>query len=285
MGKSHVRHFVAEGARVVSGDVLDDRARPWPPGSASRPAGTTHHDVTSEDDWAAAVALTLDAFGRLDILVNNAGIVAFASIADMPLADFRRVLEVNAAGCWLGMKAVTGPMTAAGGGSIVNISSIEGFTGAEGLSAYSASKFAVRGMTKVAARELARFGIRVNSVHPGGVLTRMVIDSAGAARPGTGRRSSRRCRWAGSPSRSRSRGWSRTWPPTSRPTRPAASSSPTAASWPGRVTDLAAGPDAGPFGINDRADGRPADGRGTGGQLPPATASAPTPSARGPAPP
>jgi 3alpha(or 20beta)-hydroxysteroid dehydrogenase len=81
---------------------------------------------------------------------------------------------------------VIDPMTKAGGGSIVNISSIEGFTGAEGLSAYSASKFAVRGMTKVAARELARFGIRVNSVHPGGVLTRMIVDSADARGPDQG---------------------------------------------------------------------------------------------------
>jgi 3alpha(or 20beta)-hydroxysteroid dehydrogenase len=83
------------------------------------------------------------------------------------------------------MKAVIGPMKAAGGGSVVNISSIEGFTGAAGLSAYSASKFAVRGMTKVAARELGQFGIRVNSVHPGGVLTRMIVDSAGAREEGT----------------------------------------------------------------------------------------------------
>jgi 3alpha(or 20beta)-hydroxysteroid dehydrogenase len=97
----------------------------------------------------------------------------------MTLADFRQVLEVNAIGCWLGMKAVIGPMTAAGGGSIINISSIEGFTGAAGLSAYSASKFAVRGMTKVAAQELGRLGIRVNSVHPGGVLTRLALDAAG----------------------------------------------------------------------------------------------------------
>src|SRR5262249_36492130 len=81
-------------------------------------------------------------------------------------AEFRRILEVNAVGCWLGMKAAIAPMKAAGGGSIVNISSIEGFTGAAGLSAYSASKFAVRGMTKVAAQELGQFGIRVNSVHP-----------------------------------------------------------------------------------------------------------------------
>jgi len=116
--------------------------------------------------------------------VNNAGILMFASIAQMPLADFRRVLEVNAVGCWLGMKAVIDPMTKAGGGSIVNISSIEGFTGAAGLSAYSASKFAVRGMTKAAAQELGQFGIRVNSVHPGGVLTRMVLDQADSGRDG-----------------------------------------------------------------------------------------------------
>jgi 3alpha(or 20beta)-hydroxysteroid dehydrogenase len=108
----------------------------------------------------------------------------FAPIADMPLADFRRVLEVNAVGCWLGMKAVIDPMTKAGGGSIINISSIEGITGAAGLSAYSASKFAIRGMTKAAAQELGRLGIRVNSVHPGGVLTRMVLDQADSGHDG-----------------------------------------------------------------------------------------------------
>src|SRR6266446_5346130 len=178
MGKSHVRHFVAEGARVVFGDVLDDRGKYVAAGIGEQSCRYLHHDVTSEDDWAAAVALAQDAFGRLDVLVNNAGILKFASIADMPLADFRRVLEVNAVGCWLGMKAVIEPMKAAGGGSIVNISSIEGFTGAAGLSAYSASKFAVRGMTKAAAQELGQFGIRVNSVHPGGVLTRMTLGQA-----------------------------------------------------------------------------------------------------------
>jgi 3alpha(or 20beta)-hydroxysteroid dehydrogenase len=186
MGKSHVRHFVAEGAQVVFGDVLDDWGEAVAAKLGEQVCRYTHHDVTSEENWAAAVALTVEVFGRLDVLVNNAGVLQFASIADMPAADFRQVLEVNAVGCWLGMKAVIDPMTKAGGGSIVNISSIEGFTGAEGLSAYSASKFAVRGMTKVAARELARFGIRVNSVHPGGVLTRMIVDSAGARGPDQG---------------------------------------------------------------------------------------------------
>ena len=187
MGKSHVRHFVAEGARVVFGDVRDDRGQYVAAGLGEQSCRYIHHDVTTEDDWAAAVALAAEAFGRLDVLVNNAGILTFAPIAEMPLADFRRVLEVNAVGCWLGMKAVIDPMTRAGGGSIVNISSIEGFTGAAGLSAYTASKFAVRGMTKVAARELGQFGIRVNSVHPGGVLTSMTLgqpesyDGQGAA--------------------------------------------------------------------------------------------------------
>jgi 3alpha(or 20beta)-hydroxysteroid dehydrogenase len=174
MGKSHVRHFVAEGAQVVFGDVLDDRGAAVAAGLGEQSCRYLHHDVTSEEDWAAAVAQTVEAFGKLDVLVNNAGILQFAPIADMVLADFRRVLEVNAVGCWLGMKAAIDPMTKAGGGSIVNISSIEGFTGAEGLSAYSASKFAVRGMTKSAALELGRYGIRVNSVHPGGIDTPML---------------------------------------------------------------------------------------------------------------
>jgi len=182
MGKSHVRHFVAEGARVVFGDVLDEQGAYVAAKLGAESCRYVHHDVTSEADWDAAVSLALSAFGGLDVLVNNAGVLMFAPIADMPLADFRRVLEVNAVGCWLGMKAVIGPMTKAGGGSIVNVSSIEGFTGAAGLSAYSASKFAIRGMTKAAAQELGQFGIRVNSVHPGGVLTRMVVDQANSGR-------------------------------------------------------------------------------------------------------
>jgi 3alpha(or 20beta)-hydroxysteroid dehydrogenase len=184
MGKAHVRYFVAEGARVVFGDVLDDKgsyvARQLDPDVCRY----THHDVTSETDWAAAVALTVETFGKLDVLVNNAGILRFATIEDMPLADFRRVLEVNTVGCWLGMKSVITPMKKSGGGSIVNISSIEGFTGASKLSAYSASKFAIRGMTKSAAQELGPFGIRVNSVHPGSILTSMTLGSVDSGKDG-----------------------------------------------------------------------------------------------------
>jgi 3alpha(or 20beta)-hydroxysteroid dehydrogenase len=176
MGKSHVRTFAAEGASVVLGDVLD----------GSRVASTLDnccyvpHDVTRAEDWTAAVGVALERFGRLDILVNNAGILAHQPISEMSEEDFRRVLDVNLIGTWLGIKAVIEPMRSAGGGSIVNISSIEGFTGAAGLSAYSASKFGVRGVTRSAAQELGRYGIRVNSVHPGGVMTRMAIASAGS---------------------------------------------------------------------------------------------------------
>lgn len=188
MGKSHVRHFAAEGARVVFGDVLDEQGAALAGKVGPEVCRYLHHDVTSEADWAAAVAAALETFGRLDILVNNAGVLAFASISEMPLADFRRILDVNAVGCWLGMKSVIEPMKAAGGGSIVNISSIEGLTGAADCSAYAASKFAVRGMTKAAAQELGHLGIRVNSVHPGGILTRMVLDTAQTMDPERGER-------------------------------------------------------------------------------------------------
>src|SRR5215813_10842386 len=112
MGKSHVRHFVAEGARVVFGDVLDDRGQAVAEKLGEQACRYVHHDVTDEADWAAAVALATEAFGRLDVLVNNAGVLKFASIAEMPLAEFRQILNVNAVGCWLGMKAVIEPMKA-----------------------------------------------------------------------------------------------------------------------------------------------------------------------------
>jgi 3alpha(or 20beta)-hydroxysteroid dehydrogenase len=173
MGKSHARHFVAEGAKVVLGDLLDDRGKALADELGEASCRYIHQDVTSEEDWAAAVGATLDAFGTLNVLVNNAGILLNKKIADMSLAEFRSVIEVNLVGQWLGIKSVIEPMTAAGGGSIVNISSVEGFHGAAGMSAYSASKFGVRGITRSAAQELGKAGIRVNSVHPGGIMTTM----------------------------------------------------------------------------------------------------------------
>ena len=113
MGKSHVRHFVAEGARVVFGDVLDDKGAYVAAKLGEQSCRYIHLDVREETDWATAVTLATETFGQLDVLVNNAGILMFAPISDMPLADFRRVLDVNAVGCWLGMKAVIDPMTKA----------------------------------------------------------------------------------------------------------------------------------------------------------------------------
>ncbi|HWS36481.1 MAG TPA: glucose 1-dehydrogenase [Actinoplanes sp.] len=180
MGKAHARHFVAEGALVVIGDVLDEKGLSVAAGIGAERCTYVHHDVTSTDDWATAVDTALSSFGRLDVLVNNAGILRHAPVAEMDPAEFRQVIEVNLVGTWLGIRQVVPPMTAVGGGSIVNISSIEGFAGASGLSAYSASKFGVRGLTRSAAQELGPLGIRVNSVHPGGVMTSMALTAAQA---------------------------------------------------------------------------------------------------------
>ncbi|MGH3390571.1 MAG: glucose 1-dehydrogenase [Actinomadura sp.] len=175
MGKAHVRRFVDEGAKVVFGDVLEEDGAKLAAdiGEACR---FVRMDVTSPQDWTAAVATAVDAFGRLDVLVNNAGIIKHKTIEEMTLEECRQVLDVNLVGQWLGVKSVIEPMKAAGGGAIVNVSSTEGFIGAAGLAAYSASKFGVRGLTKAAARELGGYGIRVNSIHPGGILTAMSMD-------------------------------------------------------------------------------------------------------------
>ncbi|KAB2341796.1 glucose 1-dehydrogenase [Actinomadura rudentiformis] len=174
MGKSHVRRFVDEGAKVVFGDVLDEEGAKLAAdlGDAVR---FLRMDVTAPDDWQAAVDTAVETYGALHVLVNNAGIMRHKKIEDMALEEFTRVLEVNLVSQWLGIKAVTAAMRESGGGSIVNVSSTEGFIGGSGLAAYSASKFGVRGLTKAAARELGEYGIRVNSIHPGGVLTAMSL--------------------------------------------------------------------------------------------------------------
>ncbi len=183
MGQAEARLFAAEGAKVVLCDVIDDEGK-----AAASEIGANaifqHLDVTSEEDWAAATAATTAAFGKLDVLVNNAGIGEMVSFAKMTLEDYRRVTEVNQTGVFLGMKAAIEPMTAAGGGSIVNISSIDGLVGATHVLHYIASKWAVRGMTKAAAMELASRGIRVNSVHPGFIHT-MIGNREGTSSPDT----------------------------------------------------------------------------------------------------
>jgi 3alpha(or 20beta)-hydroxysteroid dehydrogenase len=177
-GAAAARLFVAEGARVVIGDVLDDLGKELAE-SLGEAAVYRHLDVSAEDDWANVVNETVEAWGGVDILVNNAGILRFAALPDMPLEDYLRIVNVNQVGTFLGMRAVSKPMMAAGKGSIVNISSIEGLAGMPYLTAYTSTKFAIRGMTKVASLELGPHGIRVNSVHPGMIETDMVKDAAG----------------------------------------------------------------------------------------------------------
>ena len=173
--------FAAEGAVVVVTDVLDADGEKT---AASFGGHYLHHDVTSESEWATVVEVVMARHGRLDVLVNNAGIYMPGRTTDTTLAEYRRIIEVNQIGVFLGMKAVAGPMIAARSGSIINISSVAGLRGGGNSIAYTASKWAVRGMTKSAARELARYGIRVNSIHPGAIETAMLhqlpgIDAGG----------------------------------------------------------------------------------------------------------
>jgi 3alpha(or 20beta)-hydroxysteroid dehydrogenase len=171
-GEAEARLFVQEGARVLLGDVLDEPGRVVAK-ELGDAADYVHLDVSSEADWAAALAQAEERFGPVTVLVNNAAILRPAAIEDTTLADYMAVINVNQVGCFLGMRAVIPGMKAAGTGSIVNISSMDGQGSKNGLVSYSASKFAIRGMTKTAAIELGHFGIRVNSIHPGGVNTPM----------------------------------------------------------------------------------------------------------------
>jgi 3alpha(or 20beta)-hydroxysteroid dehydrogenase len=186
MGAAAVRRLHEEGASVVAADVLDDDGKALAdslqqPGSGDR-VRFVHLDVTSEEEWQDVVAQTERELGKIDILVNNAGILRFNAIADTPLDEFRQVVDVNLVGVFLGMKTAIPALKRAGGGSIVNISSTEGLGGTVFCGAYTASKFAVRGITKVAAIEYGADKIRVNSVHPGGIdtpMTRAVMDEEG----------------------------------------------------------------------------------------------------------
>jgi 3alpha(or 20beta)-hydroxysteroid dehydrogenase len=179
-GAAEGRLFAAEGARVVLADVRDDEGAAVADeiGDAAR---YMHLDVTDEAQWQAAVEAVEAAFGPVTVLVNNAGVLLFKTLDKTALDDFDRVLRVNVHGVFLGMKAVTPSMVRAGGGSIVNISSTAGLQGLPHLGAYVASKWAVRGLTKTAAIDLGTRGIRVNSVHPGGIDTPMIAGTSGDA--------------------------------------------------------------------------------------------------------
>ena len=172
MGASHARMLVGEGAKVVIGDILDDEGKALADalGEAAR---YVHLDVTQPEHWESAVSTAVFEFGHLDVLVNNAGIVALGQLKKFDLAKWQKVLDVNLTGTFLGMRASIDSMIAAGGGSIINVSSIEGLRGAPMVHPYVASKWAVRGLSKSAALELAPHKIRVNSIHPGFIRTPM----------------------------------------------------------------------------------------------------------------
>lgn len=175
IGGASARMLVAEGAKVVIGDLLDEEGAALADElchefgqSAAR---YVHLDVTSEDDWAAAVALTVAEFGRLDVLFNNAGIFNGGQLQRYQAAQWQQMLDVNLTGAFFGAKAAADALIAAGGGSIINTSSIEGLRGTPWAHGYVASKWGLTGLTKSLAMELAPHGIRVNSLHPGRIST------------------------------------------------------------------------------------------------------------------
>lgn len=171
-GAAEARMLVAEGAKVVIGDLLEDQGRAL--AEQLGPAAVfVRQDVTSEADWASAVAAA-EKLGGLHGMVNNAGIFIPKPLMETDAALFERHARINQLGCFLGMKASAPAMERSGGGSIVNISSVAGLRGSPGAIAYSATKWALRGMTKAAALEFAPMKIRVNSVHPGPIDTEML---------------------------------------------------------------------------------------------------------------
>mgnify|MGYP000957732245 FL=1 len=176
-GAAEARLFAAEGARVYLSDVLDDEGAATAADIGA--AASYHHlDVTDGDAWIDLVEEIIEAEGRLDVLVNNAGIFRVMPTVLTSEAEYRQIIDINQVGTFLGMKTVIPTMVQAESGSIVNISSVAGLTGAAGTMAYAASKWAVRGMTKVAAKEVAPFGVRVNSVHPGIIDTPMMAEAS-----------------------------------------------------------------------------------------------------------
>ncbi len=171
-GEATARLFASEGAKVVLGDVLDDAGEAVAADIGPERARYVTLDVSSEDAWANAVALAT-AWGSLEVLVNNAAVLWPSSIEDCTLEQYMFHVNINQVGTFLGIRSAIPAMKAGGRGSIVNISSIDGMQSKNGLVAYSSTKYAIRGMTKTAAIELGPHGVRVNSVHPGGVNTTM----------------------------------------------------------------------------------------------------------------
>ena len=170
-GAAEARLFTAEGAHVYITDVLAEEGAKT---AADIGATFIEHDVTSKVQWAAVVDRIAAERGRLDVLVNNAGVFSWTRMADTSIEEWDRIVAINQTGVFLGMQAVTAQMISQQRGSIINISSIGGLVGSSMCFAYSATKWAVRGMTKGAAKELGPHGIRVNSIHPGIIDTPMM---------------------------------------------------------------------------------------------------------------
>ena len=180
MGASHARRFVKEGAKVVITDILEEEGM-----AVAKELGDNaifiKHDVTKAADWKKVISTTESKFGPVNILVNNAGIGYVRLIEEITEEEYRMIIDINQVSVFLGMKAVLPSMKKTKNCSIVNISSVAGLLALPQYIGYSASKFAVRGMTKVAALEFAEHGIRVNSVHPGLIDTPMTQDESNAA--------------------------------------------------------------------------------------------------------
>ena len=176
-GATEAKMFAREGAKVVLGDVLDEEGKQVE-AQINESGGTAtyvHLDVTREDDWRSAVDTAIDRYGKLDILVNNAGILISKGLEDTTVKDWDRIMEINAKGVFLGTKQAIPAMRRAGGGSIINISSTAGLVGSpNGSPSYTATKGAVRLLTKSTAIQYAKEGIRCNSVHPGPIDTEMI---------------------------------------------------------------------------------------------------------------
>ena len=172
MGAAHARKFIEEGAKVVLTDLNEEKGQAFA-AELGENAIFVKQNVSSSEDWQKVVEAAEEAFGKVNVLVNNAGITMAKSILQVTEEEYRRIVEINQVSVFLGMKTVIPAMQRAGGGSIVNISSMNGIVA--GAVGYTDTKFAVRGITKAAAVECANYGIRVNSVHPGVIATPMVV--------------------------------------------------------------------------------------------------------------